>query len=1688
MATEGEVQFEDREQNNEQLLEILQVRRENSGDETVPVEFVGGGDGNDGTGALILQSQEIELNGERHVILQQAQDSETGELLVVLQGANGEPIALSSEALSSMQGLVQVSGAEGEQMITLAVSQENAGQQMVVITDSSSSTVATLPVESLASATSRFSLSSTTKAVSNLCSTANASTNVVQAVETPRMATHQEQSSSQPIFKAGERIKDLTSTDDSQNVNGSETRIDETTKSVAVTEKVEKESGSIVEEDSNGGDKGVESGVDFTSAVIQVQDSNSNTALETLMANAVVSAADNNFVVMTTEDSGMPTEINLADVISAGSASGQTFFIETSEGLVACTSASTAEDGSIQLVAADSGSNAALLTAPHTEGQILQNVGNNSVTYTLQSTPSGIELTPLTNVQSPVKQQPLKQKPVRQSKTKTISTTKAGETLLLPSSITNKSVVAPVSVTNTNSKTRAVPLRNTKSATGIHVTVTPQSSYSSNIIPVQPDNSSSHLKSIPKTSTGTSVSAMLTTSTPAASQLAASRRTYSKKNNIVWLNPEQTTVTTVSRSPTASTTSVPISSSPTTPVKNKTTVTVFSGTKSSIPSSGLTIVKTDTVSNDLNAKVASLPSTPSPDKKRETPTKAAPKDVQNSPVNTDSKTTSTSISISSASTTSTEVTANVANTKISIVSPLKSSETTKAKPKTTTGETIQSDHKQEKTQGHETKSDAKVSKQEKSKEIDKQTTIVKEIEKKSKGTKEIHEQQKVHVEPSTEDMKTVKALNTRSSKSKNIEANTSVSKADKSESLPKNEKSQKKDTDFSKSTVKSTESNSSKIEQPKEIEKKGKERDSKRKVESIDESKSTKSSKSRNQAKQISETKKKTEVDEKSSETSNNSSELKNTEKRSSGRRKVEEVANDQKEVKLRSSKSETRSSKSKESAEFSETTKLSDMNVVESNSVEVLVNEQSKLTKNEVTDINVQKTNELSDKKTSSKDKTDESEKPKETEKRTRDAKRKSEELNTEKTKSLKMSKAKSVKTKTSEKSENESNLSDVEGHTTPKKDSQEKSKIQPVTEIKNTTEDLKNPVTETPRERRTREVRKKVEIVHEEPKSEKSTKLKVNFKLDEKDSEASANTTGERLSSGRKKRKIEEESKRERSTRSSTTKSTPEPELVPILKKSRPSPIAPKSVERVSMLKSFGEAVDVETEEMEKRNVVSSIIDSRSPAERYDFVANDCQFHIRHQSTSLSPFTPRGSGGSYMCQKCGYKTTRMNNLVLHHKDQCPVVKSAVMLLWENEIRKQTKKPQENSTPVVDEYVTNKRKLDLDVNIGEIYDTDGDMEEDDEEKAEKGDSIMQAINEVKPVTQDTVLLPSDEEDENSGNDAVKKCFGFEEKEIVWADFEGVHWPALVVKVHDKDKEVTVKLIDSSIARKWLVILYPICHLVVFCYSVKMSVDKVKPFDNAEVNKRLLSEGKAIHGDGVVKAVQKAEDYSRKRCLGDENGAAKLFEDLNEYREPLSDEERLDDERLDENVVENSNGKQNNTVVVESDDSSDLRDLIENSAQWKERRRISNSKLLQCIKDGKIENHLLGVYRETIPSDRHIKFKTGSDAEKSQLKHVPWFGPIDDEDQQEEIYDYCSQLFKGNFKPDGSFDTVAYLFEVWVPEAIVKAISRIRRIELSDAEAIFVKGVILSKSEKVELEKEILKEAEKQATTNTSSN
>jgi hypothetical protein len=49
--------------------------------------------------------------------------------------------------------------------------------------------------------------------------------------------------------------------------------------------------------------------------------------------------------------------------------------------------------------------------------------------------------------------------------------------------------------------------------------------------------------------------------------------------------------------------------------------------------------------------------------------------------------------------------------------------------------------------------------------------------------------------------------------------------------------------------------------------------------------------------------------------------------------------------------------------------------------------------------------------------------------------------------------------------------------------------------------------------------------------------------------------------------------------------------------------------------------------------------------------------------------------------------------------------------------------------------------------------------------------------------------------------------------------------------------------------------------------------------------------------------------------------------------------------------------------------------------------KFSKNKLIKCIKDGKVDKHLISLYRECIPSKRHQRFKNGSKSGRDQLKH-----------------------------------------------------------------------------------------------------
>lgn len=350
------------------LVESAQTGEQTDASDTSVQQDAEEGDASNGT-QLVLQQQMIEVNGQQ-LLVQQAQDPETGELIYFLPDENGQHIAITPEMLSS--GLVHVQTENSnDEMIAVAVSQsETAGDSSANHSD-----MIAVSLDGLAQLAEGAALSSPSQVV--------ADTNIVQSVETPKMSSTIDTSSGKVPPRVAE-AQDIDANETSNEVNETPLSNDEVSNLQAQQE---------------------------TAVTLENHQSTDQATLNASGLNSFIPNAvgnDGNYVIMTSGEDGTQTEINLADMLSAGGVPGQTFLLQTSDGnLVACT-APQSGNGSIQLVT-DNGDLAE--NASISGGQVIS--GGHTVTYSLSTTG---ELTPLENA-TPTVNPPSPKRNIKQTKT-----------------------------------------------------------------------------------------------------------------------------------------------------------------------------------------------------------------------------------------------------------------------------------------------------------------------------------------------------------------------------------------------------------------------------------------------------------------------------------------------------------------------------------------------------------------------------------------------------------------------------------------------------------------------------------------------------------------------------------------------------------------------------------------------------------------------------------------------------------------------------------------------------------------------------------------------------------------------------------------------------------------------------------------------------------------------------------------------------------------------------------------------------------------------------------------------------------------------------------------------------------------------------------------------------------------------
>ncbi|GFU14124.1 uncharacterized protein NPIL_480191, partial [Nephila pilipes] len=386
------------------------------------------------------------------------------------------------------------------------------------------------------------------------------------------------------------------------------------------------------------------------------------------------------------------------------------------------------------------------------------------------------------------------------------------------------------------------------------------------------------------------------------------------------------------------------------------------------------------------------------------------------------------------------------------------------------------------------------------------------------------------------------------------------------------------------------------------------------------------------------------------------------------------------------------------------------------------------------------------------------------------------------------------------------------------------------------------------------------------------------------------------------------------------------------------------------------------------------------------------------------------------YTCTYCNYASNIVNNLIFHLKFCINKLQGDVIYCSNKQ-----------SSDVINNMDVRQRIRGEDFNVqpSENHEEMGGspeshfsnasaVETPDEEEAEC--SVVYEENQQKSI--------GEAELQKQTKSKKKKKYGFADKDVIWAKVKHRFWPAIIWKLDDI--ETIIYLIDHPSK-------YVGLHL-----RTDTLKGQCRSFNDAKWNKKLLEDAARYKdNDKFVKAVQKCDSYTRKNFLYEiEIDAFDFFsfpkdrilfmpEDVrNEVDEPLVP---LDPQQMEE---------------LEMDE------LDEEFEDIKE--------IMSCILDGYCDDHLVSIYQKEVSSERNEMYFSKDNGCSSKLKDMSWFSPFRrDSTMQIKLFDYFFDVFKSRIGDQD--DMATYIYEVWIPEALIKAISIVRNLDMEEAEFVFSK-------------------------------
>ncbi|XP_076337775.1 uncharacterized protein LOC143239963 [Tachypleus tridentatus] len=315
----------------------------------------------------------------------------------------------------------------------------------------------------------------------------------------------------------------------------------------------------------------------------------------------------------------------------------------------------------------------------------------------------------------------------------------------------------------------------------------------------------------------------------------------------------------------------------------------------------------------------------------------------------------------------------------------------------------------------------------------------------------------------------------------------------------------------------------------------------------------------------------------------------------------------------------------------------------------------------------------------------------------------------------------------------------------------------------------------------------------------------------------------------------------------------------------KELPHSKAKKRTKNYELTKSKKVKGDIKQKSMLKKGKESTVSVEEGRKQQQSLVINpnkEYDIRIRYQNS------PPPKSLIYNCFDCGFSTSRLCNLIYHYKAQCPSSVQKEFLSMEKETVQEKLQSRFGAERVDAQKGPSGNMISTVSTSNKTAKKDTKRKLFSPNKSEKKSNVdirrkPQVLNGVQ---EDEVEIDIEEDSDNDMSSAcdtpIKNAFGFDKDDIVWVYNKKLYWPAVVRRVYPKLKKVSVRFIGLSQVSS----------------GIRVSVKKVNTFDNAEKNKKYLSLPQLPEDSAaLLKAVQQAEDFLRKRCLGYKVNARQFF-------------------------------------------------------------------------------------------------------------------------------------------------------------------------------------------------------------------